>query len=92
MLTTEFDYLEKMLTNDNVANSRLSQENPSSKLFWVDNIQFPAHYKKSAKTNKRQYILTKKFNLKFRRKSYQGLPRFQRDAVTHQGISIISEG
>ena len=66
--TPEVDDPEKCLTYDTLANTRLSQGNPSSKLFWlkffwVDDIQFPAHHKKSAKTNKNQLIVTKKLIL-----------------------------
>ena len=61
----------KMLTYDKLANSRLSQQNSSSKLFWlknlwVDNIQSPAYHKKLAKpTKNNQPIVIKRFNLKF---------------------------
>ena len=48
----------RMSTYDNLANSRLSQRNSSSKLFWlknlwVDNIQLPAYHTKLTKTNKK---------------------------------------
>ena len=50
-----------MLANYNVANLELSQENPSSKLFWlaniwVDNIWFSAHDKKSVTENLTEYF------------------------------------
>ena len=85
-----------MLTYENLANPGLAQGNPSSKLFRlknfsVDNIQFSAQHKKSAKINKKQYIVTKKFNQKICGKSYLRLWWSQRDAVTHQGVSVISQ-
>ena len=61
-----------MSTYDNLVNSRLSQGNPSSKMFWlknlwVDKIQFPAYHKKLEHIKKHiinnQPIVIKKFNL-----------------------------
>ena len=73
-----------MLTYDNLANPKLSQGNPSSKLFFlinflICNYQFPAHHEKLIKTNKYQYIITKKFNL---------ISRW--DAAAHQGLNEIT--
>ena len=85
----------KMLTYDNLANPGLSQGNTLSKLFWltnfwVDNFQFSSHHKASVKTNKNQYVITKKFYLIFRGKSSHGLPWSRRDAAEHQILSNIT--
>ena len=85
----------ELLTYDNAANPGLPQRNPSSKLFWlthfwVNNIQLPSYYEKSAKTNKNWPIITKILSLIFGGKSYLELPWSRRDAAAHQRLSNIT--
>ena len=85
-----------LLTYDNAANLGLPQRDPSSQLFWlthfwVNNIQLPSYYEKSAKTNKNWPIITKILNLIFGGKSYLELPWSRRDAAAHQRLSNITE-
>lgn len=52
----------KMLTHDNIANPDYHKLFWLAN-FWVDNIHFPAHHKRSVKTNKNQPIITTKVYL-----------------------------
>ena len=47
----------------------------------------PSSPYKSVKTNKNQSVITKKFNIIFRGKSYHGSPCSWRDASANQGLS-----
>ena len=78
-----------MLKYDSLTNPGLSQGNHSLKVFWltnfwVDNIQFPTHHKKSVKTNKSQSIKEIQPNIPRKRL----LPWSQRDAAAQQRVKL----
>ena len=86
---------ERCLTHDNLANLGLSQQNPSSKLFWlnfvwVNDVQFPAHHKKSAKTNKNQTVASKKLKTKIPGERVTSDYRDPRCCHTPKSISDIT--